>query len=359
MSMTQSWTDRVDEFCTRMKLRMPILLAPMAGACPVSLSGAIADEGGLGACGVLLMQPSEIIRWATAFRLHSNGGFQMNNWIPDPPPIHNAEQETKIKAFIARWHSNSDSTQPPSELPDFEEQCKAMLTAQPTAISSIMGVYPAAFVEQMKAADIIWLATVTTVEEASQAAHLGADAIIAQGFEAGGHRGTFVAEQAQHSAAGLVSLLPAIVDTVNVPVIAAGGIADSRGVAAAITLGASAVQIGTGFLRSPQAALPSTWSDAIGLATPSQTILTRAFTGRWGRSIATEYAKAAESVDAPEPLPYPIQRQLTANMTAQSRRNNNLAGMQAWSGQSGYLAASIPAGELINQIWDGARQLLP
>ena len=305
------------------------------------------------------MQPSAIVDWAQQFRSESNGLFQMNNWIPDPVPVRDQFHEQQIRDFLANWHPDSGSARPIPETPDFEEQCEAMLEAQPAAISSIMGVYPPPFIERMKKAGIDWLATATTVEEAKLAVSMGADAVVAQGFEAGGHRGTYVAGDAQCAAGGLISILPAIVDSVNVPVIATGGIADGRGIAAAITLGASAVQIGTGFLRTPEADIPSTWSDAIGTVMPNHTILTRAFSGRLGRSIATDYAKAAESVDAPEPAPYPIQRGLTGSMTGLARRDNDLARMQAWTGQSGFLSSAEPAGQLIKRLWDDAQKLLP
>ena len=127
-----------------------------------------------------------------------------------------------------------------------------------------MGLYPPEFVSRMKARGVKWFATVTTVAEAKAARDAGADAIIAQGMEAGGHRGAFDAARCESGMVGLFSLLPAVVDAVDVPVIAAGGIADARGVAAALVLGASAVQIGTGFLRTPEAKLPAAWADAIG-----------------------------------------------------------------------------------------------
>ena len=221
-----------------------------------------------------------------------------------------------------------------------------------------MGIYPEKMVARMKSADVYWLATVTTIDEATVAEQAGADLIIAQGFEAGGHRGTFEAEYALEVSAGLFSLLPAIVDRVRIPVIATGGIADSRGIAAAFMMGASAVQIGTGFLRTPEAQIPTAWADGIGRALPHKTTLTRAFTGRLGRSIATEYAISAQSPQAPEPAPYPVQRQLTSGMTAQAKSNNDLSRIQAWSGQSGYLAQALPAAELTMQLWKGARQLL-
>ena len=189
-----------------------------------------------------------------------------------------------------------------------------MLDIGPPIISSIMGLYPSAMVDRMKAQGTKWFATVTTVAEARAAQDAGADVIVAQGMEAGGHRGAFDADKAEASMVGLFSLLPAVVDAVGVPVIATGGIADARGVAAALVLGASAVQIGTGFLRCPEAKLPSAWADAIARTLPEQTMVTRAFSGRPGRSIATAYVRAAAAPDAPAPAPYPVQRGLTQSM---------------------------------------------
>jgi nitronate monooxygenase len=177
-------------------------------------------------------------------------------------------------------------------------------------------------------------------------------------MEAGGHRGAFEAAKAEVQLVGLFSLLPAIVDAVSAPVIAAGGIADARGVAAALILGASAVQVGTGFLRCPGAKLPAAWSDAIGASLPEETLVTRAFSGRPGRSVATAYARAAIAREAPPPAPYPVQRGLTQAMREAAIKANDIDRMQAWAGQSAGLAQARPAGEVARDLWEGAQGLL-
>ena len=349
---------RAEAFCKAYDLRIPLLLAPMAGACPASLSIAIANAGGLGACGALLMQPAAIKAWASEVRAGSNGGFQINLWVPDPAPVRDAAAESAICAFLGHWGPDVTPAAGDATPPDFNAQCEAMLEAGPTIVSSIMGLYPPGLVEKMKARGIKWFAVATTVAEAKGAEEAGADAIVAQGMEAGGHRGAFDPAKAEAGMVGLFSLLPAIVDAVRLPVIATGGVADARGIAAALILGASAVQIGTGFLRCPEAKLPPAWADAIGRSLPEQTLVTRAFSGRPGRSIATAYAHAASAPDAPPPAPYPVQRGLTQAMRNAASQNNDIDRMQAWAGQSAALALARPASDVARELWEGARAIL-
>src|SRR5579863_9257065 len=198
---------RAEEFAHRLGLRLPILLAPMAGACPPSLSIAVANAGGLGACGALMMQPDEIRAWSAEFRNGSQGQFQINLWIPEAPPVRDLALEKRQREFLATWGPDVTPEAGDATLPDFAAQCQAMLAAAPKVISSIMGLYPPAFVSAMKAQGILWFANATTVAEAQAAEAAGADAIIAQGMEAGGHRGAFQANHAERQMVGLIALL--------------------------------------------------------------------------------------------------------------------------------------------------------
>lgn len=351
---------RTEAFCSAYGLRLPILMAPMAGACPASLAIAVARAGGLGGCGALLMQPDAIRTWSGEVRAATNGGFQINLWIPDPPPVRDPEHEAKLRTFLGQWGPPVPPEAGDASLVDFDAQCEALLDAGPAVVSSIMGVYPPAFVARLKERGIKWMANVTTVTEAREAVAAGADAVVAQGMEAGGHRGAFEAEKAGEALVGLFALLPAVVDAVGdrVPVIATGGIADARGIAAALVLGASAVQIGTGLLRTPEAKLAPAWADAIATAQPEDTVATRAFSGRLGRSIATAYVKAANSPEAPAPAPYPVQRGLSAAMREAGAKAGDVDRMQVWAGQSARLAPAEPAGDYIRRIWDETRAML-
>ena len=356
--MRHASISRAQAFAKHFGLRLPLLLAPMAGVPSLDLSVAVGQAGAMPSLGALLMAPAAILDWVASYRTRCAAPLQMNLWVPDPAPLRDITHEAALRAFLAQFGPAVGPTAGDAVPPDFSAQCDALLAVKPAVVSSIMGLFPPAYVLRLKDAGISWFATVTTVAEALAAQAAGADAIVAQGMEAGGHRGAFDAVQAQHKAVGLMALLPRVVDSVHLPVVATGGIADARGVAAALLLGASAVQVGSGFLRCPEANVHARYAERlVGLA-PEDTQLTRAFSGRWGRAIATDYVRAAAAPGAPEPAPYPVQRGLTADMRKAADVSGDLNAMQAWAGQGVGLASGEPAADYADRLWRGAMKLL-
>jgi nitronate monooxygenase len=326
--------DRAAAFAARYGLKFPILLAPMAGACPASLSIAVANAGSMGAMGALVTPPAGIRAWVEEFRSKSRGPFQLNVWIPDPPPRREAHVEARMRAFLAGWGPAVAADAGNVAMPDFEAQLDTFLELAPTAVSSIMGVFPETFVARLKEKSIAWFATATTLAEARAAHAAGADVIVAQGLEAGGHRGAFDQAAAERQLVGLMALVPRLADHVDLPI------------------------IGTAFLRCTEANTHPAWANALANLEPEATMLTRALTGRLARAVATDFVRAVASPDAPRPAPYPVQRGLTAAMKEAGAAAGDHHRMQLFAGQSAAMAKPVPAGGLLNQIWSDAKGLL-
>jgi nitronate monooxygenase len=339
-------------------MRVPILLAPMAGSNPPALAAAVANAGGFGAFGALTATPAGILDWARTFRAASNGGFQINLWVPDPPPARDPAREAQALATLSALAGAPQPDPGPGPFThDFAAQCAALVEAAPAVASSVMGLFPPAVVAALKARGIAWFAAVATLADARAAEAAGADAVLCQGAEAGGHRAAFTPEGGEAATIGLFALLPQVVDAVRIPVIAAGGIMDGRGVAAALTLGASAAALGTAFLRTPEAGTHPAWAAALAATAPEDTVLTRAFSGRLGRGIRNAVTEAFAGGVAP--AEYPVQRAMMAPVRAAAERAGDITRMQAWAGQGAARATTDPAAEVVRRIWAEAEALLP
>ena len=349
---------RAEAFCRRFGVSVPILLAPMAGACPVPLSAALANAGSMGAMGAVLSSSADIGRWMDEFRTASTGPAQVNLWVPDPAPTRDVAAEAASRAFLAQWGPDVPASAADAAPADFEEQFAALLAARPAVASTIMGVLLPHHVQQLKDAGIARIACATTLSEARAAQDAGADAVVAQGAEAGGHRGAFDPAMAERQLVGLFALLPRPADHLQIPVIAAGGIADGRGIAAALTLGPAPCRSAPPSCARPKRRSlrrgPMGWPPAnrktLGRPVPSAVA---------GRGPATPYVRAAAAEGAPAPRPYPVQRGLTAPMRKQAAQENRPAAMQAWAGQSAWMAPAQPAADVLGGMWEQAQALLP
>lgn len=333
----------------------PILLGPFGGLSSVELTAAVSELGGFGQYGLYGYAPDRIRDTVAAIRASTDGPFGLNLWVPRGDEVTPAEVDVAaVTAALAPFYERAGIEQPPAPdafLPPFAEQFDAVLDARPAAVSFVFGLPLADVVEAAKARGIRVIGTATTVAEGRALAAGGADAVIASGAEAGGHRVSFL-RPAEQSLVGTFALVPQLVDAVDVPVIAAGGVADRRGVAAALALGADAVMVGTAFLATRQSAATDAHRRAIASATDDGTVLTRAMSGRFARGLPNHVVRAIEA--GGRIAPFPAQNWATGVFRAAASKADDGELLSLWMGQAASLATRADAGEVFAELVAGA-----
>jgi len=337
------------------KLPIPIIQAPMVGASSFEMALAVSKAGGLGSFGAGAMAPADIEAEVRRFRTASDRPFGVNLFVLEAATPAAAEVDAAIER-LRPWYEGLgiDPPAPPNDFaPDFQAQFAALLRAAPPLASFTFERLRREQVEALRAAGTYVVGTATTVAEAKAWAEIGADAISAQGAEAGGHRGSFLAS-VEASLIGTFALVSTIRQAMDLPVIAAGGIMDGRGVAAALALGAVAAQMGTAFLLSDQTGISATWRGGLERAGDDPTRLTRALTGRYARGIENRYMTTMRPVEGEVPA-YPVQNRLTQPLRAAGAKAGDPDVLSLWAGQAVKLAGPGDAGELVKRWWAEAK----
>ena len=337
----------------RLNLEHPLIQAPLAGGGDTpDLVAAVCNAGAIGFIGAAYSTPAQIIEFGRAVRQRTARPFGINLFapLPQPEPIANSLAAVqRVAPFFAELGLPVPSAPTPTTS-TFSEQLAASLETDASAFSFTFGILPSGAIEAIKRRGLFLIGTATSVEEAIALQTVGVDAVVAQGSEAGGHRGTFMGD---FSAAmiGTISLVPQVADAVSIPVIASGGIMDGRGIAAALALGASAVQMGTAFLTCNEAGVPNAYKEAILHAREDQTRVTRAFSGRPARGIVNRFMTEVESNSGVDSIPpFPLQNELTRPLRAAAAKQDRAEFLSLWAGQGVRLARRQPAAELVARL---------
>jgi nitronate monooxygenase len=332
------------------RIDVPIVQAPMAGETDrAELAAAVSNAGGLGSTGVAYLQPDAARARIREIRRLTDRPFGVNLFAPvvgDVTPEKLARARTLLSSWRARYGLDNDT--PSLTMPDFAAQLAVVMEERPAVLSFTFGCPTEPQVAAAKAAGIVVAGTATTVPEAEALAAVGVDVVIAQGAEAGAHRGTFLAPFAD-SQIGLVALVPAILARVKQPVLAAGGIMDGRGIAAALMLGAGGVQLGTAFLVSHESGASPSWKNAILGLDSDRTQVTQIFSGRPARGIRNAMMKNLEPYA--EELPgFPAMNGLTRAIRGAAAKAGDADAQSLWAGQGAPLARAMPAGDLLRLL---------
>jgi nitronate monooxygenase len=330
-----------------LEIDLPIIQAPMAGAQNSELAIAVSAAGGLGSLPCSFLSVAAASEEVARIRAATNRGFLMNFFChptPTPDPEAEARWRTRVAPYCAEL--GVDPAAIAGTLPSSfnEALCALVEDVRPKAVSFHFGLPPDDLFRRVKATGATILCSATTVREARYLADKGVDVVIAQGSEAGGHRGMFLTDDVA-SQVGTFALVPQIVDAVDVPVVAAGGIADGRGVAAAFALGACGAQVGTAYLRTPEARITDLHKAALRLSHDDDSVLTNVYTGRPARGIKTRFMREVGPIAADAPA-FPLAGRAIGSLRATAEAAGSSDFSALWTGQAGPLAHDMPAGLL-------------
>ena len=352
-----------NEVTELLQIDYPIIQAPMAGGVTTStLVASVSNYGGLGMIGAGYMNPTQTREQIREIRQLTSNYFGINLFVPHE---FNASENEIISAnhFLKPIRDQLNiSIEESIELPQYEsafetfnEQIKVVIEEEVPVCSFTFGIPSKEVIQKLKEKNIILMGTATTVREAIEVEKMGMDMVVVQGCEAGGHRGNFI-NDFQESLIGLMSLIPQVVDNVRIPVVSTGGIMDGRGLMASICLGAKGVQMGTAFLTCIESGANNVHKEAILQSNEDQTILTRAFSGKWARGIKNEFISEMQEheIDFPD---FPIQNTLTQDIRKTSASQHNKEFMSLWSGQSSRLAKNQTVETLIKDIIIEAKKI--
>lgn len=349
-----AWPDRriLDLF----SIELPIIQAPMAGAGLSALALAVADAGGLGSLPCALLTLEQVRKEVALFREPARRPLNLNFFCHTSPPPDTAGEAAWRRALQPYYAEFGIDPQTPAaaaaRMPFDAAACALIEELRPEVVSFHFGLPQAALLERVRASGAKILSSATTVAEARWLEQRGCDAIIAQGCEAGGHRGMFLGDDLS-TQVGTIALLPRIVDAVRLPVIAAGGIGDARGIAAAFALGAAAVQLGTAYLFCPEATISPPHREALRRSQDSDTALTNVFTGRPARGIVNRLMRELGPISEIAPA-FPLAGGALAQLRAKTEPMGSGDFMPLWSGQAAALAKEMPAGELTRRLAEEA-----
>ena len=332
----------------------PVIQGPLGGLSTQKLTAAVSNFGGLGSFGAHSLAPEAIKEVIGQIRSLTSKPFAMNLWVSMEDEGARTSDENAFNRSLAplTTHLAALGTPHPTFKPyspaRFEDQARVLLDAKVPVFSFIFGIPPREVLEECRAKSIVTIGTATTPEEAAALQEAGVDAIVASGFEAGGHRGSFL-RAAEDSLSGTLSLVPQIVDNVDVPVIAAGGIGDARGVVAALALGAEAVQMGTVFLACEESGASLLHRQALRGKKAGHTGLTKGFTGRLARGIHNRLLQELNR-EGTAILPYPLQRSLVRNLAIPAEAAGRSDLLPLWAGQSANLSTCTDVSAFLTSL---------